>query len=253
MPFAIMANEEQNSFCKRMRKATREIHTISDSLVNAKLAFGFFDNSIWADGLLVFYEIFRYLELAMIRSKDTQVGLFLREELRRTEAFERDLEFYLGKEWKKDYSPRESVTKYLIHLNEIEKADPILLVAYIYHLYMGLLSGGIILQKKRQLVRKAWPFKQIQTTSSNIIQFGDSSIYELKQYMRDTMNKIADTLDEDTKDKLIEESKTVFALNNEIIRSVQGIGTVALKKTAYFVISVLVFLFAFFIVYTQSA
>lgn len=248
-----MANQEQDTFCKKMRKATREVHTISDSLVNAKLAFGFFDNSIWADGLLVFYEIFRYLELATIRLKDTQVGLLLHEKLRRTEAFERDLEFYLGKEWKRDYKPRESVAKYLIHLNEIEKTNPVLLVAYIYHLYMGLLSGGIILQKKRQIVRKTWPFKQIPTTSSNIIQFGDSSIYELKRYMRETMDKIADTLDEDTKEKLIQESKTVFALNNEIIRSVRGVGTIILKKTAYFVISVLALLFSFFIVYSQTA
>lgn len=42
----------------------------------------------------------------MIRWKHTEIGLFLHDELRRTEAFERDLEFYLGKEWIKNYSPR---------------------------------------------------------------------------------------------------------------------------------------------------
>ncbi|KOX70144.1 Heme oxygenase [Melipona quadrifasciata] len=242
-----MTNKNEDTFCKKMRKATREIHSISDALVNAKLAFGFLDDSVWADGLLIFYEIFRYLELAMIRWKHTEVGSLLQDELRRTEAFERDLEFYLGKEWTKNYNPRGSVTKYLNHLKEIENTEPILLLAYIYHLYMGLLSGGIILRKKRQVMQKIWPFKGSQTTVNNITDFGNSNIYELKRNMRDTMNSIAKTLDEDTKNKLIEESKMVFTLNNEIIRSIEGAGTILIKKTMYFVIPVMIFLLALFI------
>ncbi|OAD60242.1 Heme oxygenase 1 [Eufriesea mexicana] len=239
-----MTNKGNDTFCKKMRQATKEIHTISDTLVNAKLAFGFLDNSVWADGLLVFYEIFQYLEFAMIRWKHTEIGLFLHDQLRRTEAFESDLEFYLGKEWIKSYSPRDSVTRYLIHLKKIEDTDPILLIAYIYHLYMGLLSGGIILRKKRQLMQKIWPFQACQMNGNNITNFGTSNIFELKQYVRDTMNNIAETLDEDTKNKLIEESKTVFALNNEIIRSVRGTGTVFFKKIMYFVIPVMILLLA---------
>ncbi|KAK9299390.1 hypothetical protein QLX08_007563 [Tetragonisca angustula] len=242
-----MTNKDEDTFCKKMRKATREIHSISDALVNAKLAFGFLDDSVWADGLLIFYEIFRYLELAMIRWKHTEVGSLLQDELRRTEAFERDLEFYLGKEWTKNYNPRESVTKYLNHLKEIENTEPILLLAYIYHLYMGLLSGGIILRKKRQVMRKIWPFKGPQTIVNNITDFGNSNIYELKRNMRDTMNSIAETLDEDTKNKLIEESKMVFTLNNEIIRSIKGAGTILIKKTMYFIIPIMIFLLALFI------
>ncbi|KAF3420006.1 hypothetical protein E2986_04886 [Frieseomelitta varia] len=242
-----MTNKDEDTFCKKMRKATREIHSISDALVNAKLAFGFLDDTVWTDGLLIFYEIFRYLELAMIRWKHTKVGSLLQDELRRTEAFERDLEFYLGKEWAKNYNPRESVTKYLNHLKEIENTEPILLLAYIYHLYMGLLSGGIILRKKRQVMQKIWPFKESQTIVNNITDFGNSNIYELKRNMRDTMNSIAETLDEDTKNKLIEESKMVFTLNNEIIRSIKGAGTILIKKTMYFVIPIMIFLLALFI------
>lgn len=142
---------------------------------------------------------------------------------------------------------RDSVTKYLNHLKEIENTEPILLIAYIYHLYMGLLSGGIILRKKRQVMQKIWPFRGSRTIVNNITDFGNSNIYELKRNMRDTMNNIAETLDEDTKNKLIEESKTVFALNNEIIRSIESTSTVLVKKTMYFVIPVMIFLLAFFI------
>ena len=35
-----MWNKDEDTFCKKMRKATKEIHTVSDTLVNAKLAFG---------------------------------------------------------------------------------------------------------------------------------------------------------------------------------------------------------------------
>lgn len=33
-------DELDDNFCKRMRKATQEVHAASDALVNAKLAFG---------------------------------------------------------------------------------------------------------------------------------------------------------------------------------------------------------------------
>lgn len=244
-----MPEKEEEAFCKKMRKATREIHAISDTLVNAKLAFGFFDDSIWADGLLVFYEIFRYLEGAMDRLKNTKIGLLPVSDLHCTEAFERDLDYYLGKGWIKNYTPRDSVIKYLMRLREIEDTDPTLLMAYIYHLYMGLLSGGIILRKKRQLMQKITPFKSVKTGGHNITDFGNHSIYKLKCDLRESMNKIADMLDEDTKNKLIEESKIVFALNNEIIRSVRGAGTILFKKILYFIIALilifLVFLYLF--------
>lgn len=122
-----------------------------------------------------------------------------------------------------------------MRLREIEDTDSLLLMAYIYHLYMGLLSGGIILRKKRALVQKISPFKDTSSAGGNsLTDFGEYNIYELKRELRHTMNRIAETLDEDTKTKLLEESKTVYMLNNEIIRSVKGAGPVIVKKLGYF-------------------
>lgn len=42
----------------------------------------------------------------MIRLKNTKIGLLPLSELQRTEAFEQDLDHYLGKGWRKNYSPR---------------------------------------------------------------------------------------------------------------------------------------------------
>ena len=65
----------------------------------------------------------------------------------RTEAFESDLNHYYGQEWKKQYQVRPEVQSYLDHLQEIEKQNPYLIMAYVYHLYMGIFSGGQILMK----------------------------------------------------------------------------------------------------------
>jgi heme oxygenase len=185
---------------------------------------------VWADGLLVFYEIFRYLEEAMIRLKDTHVGELCIEGMQRTDAFEKDLSFYLGNDWKKTYKPRNSVIKYLLHLRKLESSDPDQLMAYIYHLYMGLLSGGQILRKKRAVLRKFTSFFSQQTYQDAVTGFGGMSISKMKRDLTEAMNRIAEVLDEKTKEKLIEESKTVFVMNNEIIKSVQGANEVILKK-----------------------
>lgn len=65
-----------------------------------------------------------------------------------------DLAYYLGANWKEGYAPRESVQQYLKHLQKLEEENPYLLLAYVYHLYMGLLSGGQILRRKRTLLQK---------------------------------------------------------------------------------------------------
>ncbi|XP_014221438.1 heme oxygenase [Trichogramma pretiosum] len=212
--------DAEDDFCKRMRKATRQVHAISDALVNAKLALGLSDNQVWADGLLVFYEIFKFMEEAMFRLKDSPVGLMYVKGLERTEAFEKDLEYYLGKDWKKTYQSRKSVTDYLKKLQEVERSDSILLIAYIYHLYMGLLSGGMILRKKMILKNNLFGSSNFQN-GYNITEFEGTTVHQLKTHLRFTINKIVSVLSEEKKEELIKESKTVFELNNKIIKSIK--------------------------------
>lgn len=44
-----------------------------------------------------------------------------------------------------------ALENYIEHLQELERSNPQLLLAYVYHLYLGLLSGGQILAKKRRM------------------------------------------------------------------------------------------------------
>lgn len=167
----------------------------------------------------MFYEIFRYLE-------ENVPEELLPKEFHRTKAFESDLTFYLGENWKRDYEIRSSVKTYLKHLYDIKTHSPILLLAYVYHLYMGLLSGGQILQKKRSLN----PLGSGNNEGESVTNFEGFTIAELKKKMRDLVDTKAQEFDESMKTLLIAESKMVFHLNNEIVRSVQGVNRANLRK-----------------------
>ncbi|XP_026471400.1 heme oxygenase-like [Ctenocephalides felis] len=203
-----MTSTTRELFTRRMKKETRDVHAISDALVNAKLAFALSDQSVWAEGLLVFYEIFKYLE----RNVDHPM---LCTSLRRIDAFEKDLEFYLGKDWKKTYVIRESVANYLNHLHYLADNNKILLLVYVYHLYMGLLSGGQILRKKR-----AYSILPKRTKTKNIpgeavTDFEGANLYNLKKKLRDDMDNEARKFSESTKQLFITESKKLFLMNNK--------------------------------------
>lgn len=180
------------------------------------------DHDVWADGLLVFYEIFRFLEQNVPEE-------LLPRQFHRTEAFEKDLIFYLGVNWKQTYEIRESVAGYLKHLQDVKNRSPILLLAYVYHLYMGLLSGGQILAKKRRLNPLSSAIDPIDDGEA-VTHFNDHSIAELKTQMRTLVDTLAADFDESTKTLLIAESKMVFHLNNEIVRTVRGVNRVNIRK-----------------------
>ena len=119
---------------------------------NTPFAFAFhsieyrFVDKLFYLGLLVFYEIFKFLEKALVEHSDSLIGDLLIPGMSRTEALEKDLAHYLGDQWKEGYSIRPEVDTYLQHLQHLEKENPYLLIPYIYHLYMGLFSGGQVLR-----------------------------------------------------------------------------------------------------------
>lgn len=190
---------------------------------------------------MIFYEIFRFLEQAMSANKESNLCKMYVNGMERTSAFEEDLKFYLGDDWKKNYTVRESVAKYLSHLKELESTNTDLLIAYVYHLYMGLLSGGQILRKKREIGKRLLVNSKDSNTKGNAVtDFGNLNIRDLKQKIVDNVNSIADSLDEDTKFKIIVESRMVFKLNNEIVKSIEGTNVILLKKVFIFSVIVLI-------------
>ncbi|KAG6464608.1 heme oxygenase 1 [Manduca sexta] len=207
-------------FTTRMRKATRKIHSVSDAMVNAKFAISLRDEKVWGGGLFVFYHIFAYLEDATERlDRDDLKKLFVHQILYRKSAFEEDLTHYLGDDWR-SLPKSMALENYLEHLQDLEKDNPKLLMAYIYHLYLGLLSGGQILAKKRQVFGEK--NQQINTYTDKVTHFSEADIGQLKKDFRDVMNDIAEKMTEKEREEMIEESNQVFVMNNLIVNSVGG-------------------------------
>lgn len=68
------------------------------------------NNKIWADGLLIFYEIFKFLEKSIDTKIHEKIGRFqFLCDLKRSQAIEDDLNYYLNKDWLKNYSPRYEI------------------------------------------------------------------------------------------------------------------------------------------------
>ena len=194
------------------------------------------DDAVWAEGLLTFYEIFKFLEEAMDRLSHTLIGELDIKGMRRTKAFEEDLQFFYGKEWlENEYQPNNEVTAYLEYLRTLESEDPHMLAAYIYHLYVGLFSGGQILRRKRSLEASLRLRKGNESgNGESVTDLFDISIHKLKKQMMEATEHIAESVGEEDRRKLIEESKHVFRMNNKIIRAVKGIDRVILRKLMNF-------------------
>lgn len=182
----------------------------------------------------MFYEIFKFLE----ENVSQQI---LPLEYHRIEQFKKDIQYYKGNDWQKTYKVRDSVQKYLDHLYEINDKNPLLLIAYVYHLYMGLLSGGQILSKKRKIANKFKRHFSEQRDDddiepgSHLTSFPNKSVFNLKNKLRSTIDEFTQNFDEKLRQELIKESKKVFELNNTIINSVEGVGAQLRKNLRNFV------------------
>lgn len=139
---------------------------------------------------------------------------------------------------------RDSVSMYLKHLQDVQNREPLLLLPYVYHLYMGLLSGGQILQKKRSLGGCLNPLSGGGGQGEAVTRFTNHSIGQLKTRMRTLFDELALDFDESMKVLMVAESKMVFHLNNELVRSVRGVNRVGIRKVG---IVLIVFVAVFYI------
>jgi len=219
-----MTENDGPTFCRRMRDATKAIHDTSDKLVNLKLGLSMSNDKVWANGLLVFAKVFFQLE----KSLDEYPALAELdvEGMRRTEALEEDLDHFFGESWRTKEEP-EALVKYIDHLKHIaEEDEPLLLVAYIYHLYMGLLSGGQILSKKRQFFGS----DDGKVKGTAVTTFEGETPGGLKKKLRAAANALGQELDADLQERIIQEGSNVFKLNNSIIYTIEGVDEIFYKK-----------------------
>lgn len=214
----------------QMRAATRKSHDNSDRLVNLKLALVLTSPALYGEALSLFLPVFEKLESILERnSKHPHLGKLypLLDVLRRTPGFRADMAYYLPKgrreeleeAWKK--GEHKEIADYLSRLEDLEKTDPVLLLAYVYHLYGGVVAGGQIIAR---MVRKAVGLPKNRDEGVEVFRIkGEASISNkgFFQRVRNIYNEELD-LSTDEKKALIKEGRDVFRLNDALVRTVKG-------------------------------
>ncbi|SPP88442.1 blast:Heme oxygenase 1 [Drosophila guanche] len=209
------------TFTKELRKATKDVHNLTDVLVNAKFAFALSDDEVWYDGLLAFYEIYKFFETRLPER-------LLPKELHRAEAFERDFAYFYGPNWKDTYEPRPVVKKYLAHLEkggeeeQQKQAEADAEVATANAASVGL--------DKEDLEARPMPAQVTICPPGCEATYFPGKINVLKAKLRRVFNSQYGAFDDELQAEFIEESRNVFRLNLEVIRTVKGVNRANLKK-----------------------
>jgi heme oxygenase len=165
------------------------------------------------------YFVYSTLETELLRHRDHPVvGLIYFPELNRQASLEKDLVFYYGDNWREQIAPSEAGKIYVDRLQEISNSEPALLVAHSYVRYLGDLSGG---QGLKSIVRSA-----LELPSDRGTQFYEfdafasvGAIKEFKERYRNSLNSLP--VDSELIEKIVAEANTAFALNCEVMDSLE--------------------------------
>ena len=123
--------DDTKTICQYFKEKTRKIHDESDRLVNLKLVVVLTDPVLYGKAINEFYYVYMTLESALEQCRDHPlIAPVLMRDLFRAAAFEKDLAFYLGNQWK-NFSPSSPTSAYCDRILAVCNDNPILLIAYV--------------------------------------------------------------------------------------------------------------------------
>ncbi|KAG0233299.1 hypothetical protein B0O80DRAFT_494765 [Mortierella sp. GBAus27b] len=252
-----------------LRQKTKGLHVKMDRLVQLGL-FTILDHKIYRQILLGFYHVFKTVEEEYEKHlKSSQVHPWVSHtyapSLRRTEAFEADLEYFYGPDWKDNTSPSKHTLEYMDHIRDIAKRHPERLVAYPATIYLGIFFGGQITRSKIIKSTHFFPsppdkklggendngiaifaFRETTndhasssaTSSASVSEGGSATVRRRKQdpnkvknALKDQLNSIPGIDDRSAtataaRQAIVEEAQEIFARNMDLMTNVQGVSKV---------------------------
>ncbi|XP_061567601.1 heme oxygenase 1a [Cololabis saira] len=210
--------EVGSDLSEQIKAATKENHVRAE---NTELMLSYQKGQITLKQYKVLlcslYEIYKALEEEMDRnaSHPAVAPIYFPQELARLESLERDLEHFLGSDWKSRVIVPAATHRYVQRLQQIGSESPELLVAHAYTRYLGDLSGGQVLGKITQ--------KSLGLSSKEGLSFfsfpGVSSPNRFKQLYRSRMNSIELRPEEQT--AVLAEAVSAFELNIQVFDDLQ--------------------------------
>ncbi|MFI6561288.1 heme oxygenase (biliverdin-producing) [Streptomyces sp. NPDC050534] len=208
-----------DTFSTTIRTASHEQHaeaetsTFMSDLLGGRLgvdAYARYTEQLWF--------VYEALESGAERlAPDPVAGPFVRPELYRLAALERDLEHLRGSGWRARLSALPATRAYAARVRECAERWPAGYVAHHYTRYLGDLSGGQIIRGRAE---KTWGFARKGDGVRFYVFEQIANPAAFKRSYRELLDAVpADDLE---KQRMVTECKRAFALNTAVFRALGG-------------------------------
>lgn len=201
----------------QIKEGTKKSHTMAENtgFITCFLK-GVVEKKSYVKLLSDLYHVYSTMEEEFERHKEHPVlSKIYYPELFRKESIEKDLEYYLGTDWRSKVTQTESCKQYVKSIIGASKLFPELLIAHHYTRYIGDLSGGQIL---KGIAQKAL---NVDDSGMNFYIFTDiPDEKEFKQKYRETLDSIDFT--QETINSIIIEANNAFKLNMKVFKEIEG-------------------------------
>lgn len=200
------------TFADELRKATWGDHEAAEHTAFLEaLMHGKVSRAGYAEMVAQHYFAYVALEEAgRALSADPVAAPFVRAELERVPALERDLETLYGAAWREEIAPSKSTLTYVARINQV--ADwPGGFIAHHYTRYLGDLSGGQVIRK---VAERTYGFED----GSGVSFYLFPAIPDLKAFKvdyRDRLNALP--LDDVQRRRIVRETLLAYQLNTEVL------------------------------------
>ncbi|MEU8968745.1 biliverdin-producing heme oxygenase [Streptomyces monashensis] len=205
-----------DSFSALIRTASHEQHlaaetsTFMSDLLGGRLgvaAYGRYTEQLWF--------VYEALERgAGLLAADPVAGPFIRPELLRLPALERDLAHLRGPGWRAALSALPATRAYADRVRTCAERWPGGYVAHHYTRYLGDLSGGQVIRDRAE---KTWGLTKKGDGVRFYVFEGVANPAEFKRSYRRTLDAI--TVDDLEKQRIVSECNRAFALNTAVFRA----------------------------------
>mmetsp|Transcript_10357 Transcript_10357/g.20447 ORF Transcript_10357/g.20447 Transcript_10357/m.20447 type:complete len:271 (+) Transcript_10357:78-890(+) len=211
-----------------LRSASVRKHSMSDSIVNARLVTVLVDRVLYARALSCFYWILSRIESELNHAAETDQRLVpfvtASTPLFRRDAIAQDLEYYLGPDWKRDAEKHSLsyVQAYLERLDYISsnKDVSILLAAHAFTQHQAFASGGRILASR--VIPKGLGLDPHGTDGRKAFQYSsgdDAYVRAQRESVKSALDDLGKHMSDQEKELFVKEHCLVFTMNNTIVTS----------------------------------
>ncbi|MGW0109235.1 biliverdin-producing heme oxygenase [Streptomyces cellulosae] len=147
-------------------------------------------------------------------ASDRVAGPFVRPELFRLAALERDLEHLRGPDWRATLTALPATRVYADRVATVARAWPAGYIAHHYTRYLGDLSGGQIIRDKAE---RTWGFARKGDGVRFYVFEGISNPAAFKREYRALLDAVS--VDDLEKQRIVAECKRAFSLNSDVFRA----------------------------------